>query len=696
MSDAWASTWASSKVVLPRPSEPIYPPERAPSKRDPVPRFEDATWPVRFFSNNPSMQNVRIHWSTFPRRYVEHFRLAVWALFNLPVPDETIAQRAVTMVSTLSALRIYHNAIDYRMFGRWLEARDVPSISEVTSSVMSDYAEYLRDERRVARGTAVNHLTAITRLWVAGLQIPQLALASAPPWVTGRINDYLPPATGTSGENDTEPLATATIFSLLNSAIHFIQTGSKEILQAVALERAIYDHARNSVGTGGGSGTGKLHAYFNKLRAADAELPTKIHNARLAIDNSYIAYINDVPLNSVYKWAESPEVRAYARSHGAPTTVRLAGNDLIPDTAPLADVPAFTGLLRGACFIVTAYLTGMRPGEVLALEAGSLRPSSKNGGWMLLHSRTFKTARDENGNHDSNGEVRPAPWVAITPVIQAIQALEGLVDSGLLFPSRQHLKNAGRSVGLSTAANSVIRFSQWVNERKPGTIPEDPAGRVSPSRFRRTLAWHIANQPGGLVALAVQYGHLRTAISEGYASRVRDGIQDMIDFEAARVIAMRLAETAEAIDNGEGISGPATLRFVDSLREQTAQFNGIITSQKQALSLLRNKDLAVIQNDDAFVWCNFKRETALCLTADDPDDAMTPRLERCKANCSNIARTDAQAQGLRDRAGRFRDDASTMPQPGAQRLIANAESLEAQADDHARNRRTQEDFNAGV
>ncbi|WP_327115048.1 hypothetical protein OHB12_00365 [Nocardia sp. NBC_01730] len=45
------------------------------------------------------------------------------------------------------------------------------------------------------------------------------------------------------------------------------------------------------------------------------------------------------------------------------------------------------------------------------------------------------------------------------------------------------------------------------------------------------MAWHIARRPGGLVALAVQYGHLRTLVSEGYATRQRGGIHQLLDME---------------------------------------------------------------------------------------------------------------------------------------------------------------------
>lgn len=683
--------WAERLPNVPPPlrSDPVYPIEQAPSPKDHVPLFGDEVWPVRFFSNNPSMQNVRIHWRTFPQQYVEHFKLAVWALFNVPLPGEFLAERPASMVSTLSALRIYHNALDYRMFGRWLEQRGIERVGDLTARVMADYAEHLRVERRVARGTAVNHLTAIARLWMLGRQIPRLALAGTPPWVTGRLDDYLPAVTRTTGENNTEPICTPTISALLNVANRFIETGADPILDAVALDRAIYNHARTK--TRKRSGAAALRAYFDGLRASGASLPTKVHSGRLTVDNTYIAYATGAPLGSVYNWSALPEVRAYAATHGAPTSVDLVGNELLPARIPLVDVATYVNLLQAACFTVISYLTGMRPGEVLALEAGSLRPSSDSGGWMLIYSRTFKTARDENGNHNSNGELRGAPWVAIAPVIKAIQTLERLVGNGLLFPSDQHLRNAGRSIGLGTIADGVNRLIRHANSRTPDSIPDDPAGRVAPIRFRRTLAWHIANQPGGLVALAVQYGHLRVAISEGYASRVRDGIHDLIDFETARAIATRLADAADSMDDGEGVSGPAALRFVNALREQSEQFMGIVTSPRQARSLLRNSRLAVFQNDDAFVWCNFDKDTALCLAASDPDATATPRLDRCKPNCSNVARTDGQAQRLLQAADQFRREAETMPRPSADRLLARANEFGALAEQHFRDRRTLRD-----
>src|SRR6202035_3371426 len=68
-------------------------------------------------------------------------------------------------------------------------------------------------------------------------------------------------------------------------------------------------------------------------------------------------------------------------------------------------------------------------------------------------------------------------------------------------------------------------------------MPADPCGTIGTTRFRRTLAWHIARRPGGLIALAIQYGHMRTVLdartSSGYAGRSVGGIHDILDVETA-------------------------------------------------------------------------------------------------------------------------------------------------------------------
>jgi hypothetical protein len=174
------------------------------------------------------------------------------------------------------------------------------------------------------------------------------------------------------------------------------------------------------------------------------------------------------------------------------------------------------------------------------------------------------------------------------------------------------------------------------------------------ARFRRTIAWHIARQPGGRVALAIQYGHLRTITGEGYSGRARHGLRTMVDFETARTMAEHLSTVAEQLGNGEHVTGPAAGRLIAAARAATARFAGIYLSPKDAAALLAEPAFQVHDNPHAFLTCNYDPTKALC----DPERHNgqqrrrgQPSLDRCDADCANIARTDTHIDLARREAG---------------------------------------------
>lgn len=112
------------------------------------------------------------------------------------------------------------------------------------------------------------------------------------------------------------------------------------------------------------------------------------------------------------------------------------------------------------------------------------------------------------------------------------------------------------------------------------------------ARFRRTLAWHIARRPGGLIALAIQYGHMRTVLdartSTGYGARDRRGIHGVLDVETALAAADAAARLRNRMAASERISGPAARRAVTSAT-QAPRFEGHIvpsTFAKKAAKFL--------------------------------------------------------------------------------------------------------------
>ncbi len=237
-------------------------------------------------------------------------------------------------------------------------------------------------------------------------------------------------------------------------------------------------------------------------------------------------------------------------------------------------------------------------------------------------------------------------------------------------------------------------FADWANREAarhglPGqAIPADLHGPIGLTRFRRSLAWHIARRPNGLVALAIQYGHMRTALShwatEGYASRSRDGIHDLIDLETARATADTIAALHENLQNGGGISGPAARRVITAAAT-APRFAGTPITLGSARKLLKNEDALIYDNPHALVLCHYKRDRALCHRDGARD---TPSLDHCVPGCGNIARTDQQAAQLRDRATTLETQAAHVPQPVGDRLRASAARLRDQVGKHDRTRIT--------
>jgi hypothetical protein len=318
----------------------------------------------------------------------------------------------------------------------------------------------------------------------------------------------------------------------------------------------------------------------------------------------------------------------------------------------------------------------------------------------LITSTVYKTARVEDGNHRSDGELRDVPWVAIAPVVNAIRVLERMVPDGhLLFDHHAHDLRGTRagtgSLTIKTLGTRVEDFVAWANEEAAAhglaheVIPPDPHGAIGTERFRRSLAWHIARRPGGLVALAIQYGHLRTSVAAGYASRSRDGIHDLLDVETARATIDTVADLNTNLEDGVGISGPAARRAIKAAATATKYIGAIITA-RQARQILANPQLAVYDNPNTLLMCVYKREKALCHRGIKD----TPSLDRCVSTCANIARTDQHAASLRRRATLLDGRATHVPGPLGDRLRSNAGRLRGLADAHHRARITLQDGTA--
>jgi len=249
--------------------------------------------------------------------------------------------------------------------------------------------------------------------------------------------------------------------------------------------------------------------------------------------------------------------------------------------------------------------------------------------------------------------------------------------------------------GAARPISAHLAYLACTATRTPTSGPGRRSGQRSVLNHVHKLAWHIARRPGGLVALAIQYGHMRTVLdthtTSGYASRSSGGLHGVLDIETALAAADTAAHLQDRLADGEKISGPAARRALTAAGA-APRFDGrLIPAQfaRKAAKYLARDGLVLFDNPNALLICVFKRDNALC----DPEpNANAPRQYACQPGCGNAIRTDAHARLLRDRAAAHDKKAAYTPGPLGRQLRRNATRLRVLADSHDAGARTAEEL----
>lgn len=692
-----STTEESDRFIMaaPSPDSPTILPHRVGALNSALnSRFADSVWPLSPLSQNPSAKKLAITWSLCKSESLRgELKRIAWSMLNGELRPTFVAGRSIRARATMTI--VSESVRAWFGLAEWLQEQGITTLAACTGEVLDTYAQHLRIEN-ISRKAGLRVLTALTRLWAFDeLCNPPIGVGR-PPWEAAKdADDYVPAKSGSSGENSTEPIATQTMGPLLLWAMRIIDDYSDDILAARDEHRQMVASYKTRPPTT--AGLAALEAFLDPLVTSGRPIPAINHLGKQRVARTYLSSLTGASANQVQRYAETHLLDIISDCPGpCPLLTPIIGTISGRPWREAIDFNEVHDLVRHlgtAAFIVCAYLTGMRPGEILGLRTGCCPdPHVRDDGTIghhLIRGLVYKTAIDEHGNHDPAGVERQIPWVAITPVVSAIRVLERIVGEGeLLFDYQTHDVRAGRSRTGSIRApglrNRIEDFIAWANneamrfDQTEELIPDDPHGKVSAGRFRRSLAWHIARRPNGLVALAIQYGHLRTAVSGNYASRARGGIHELINLETARAVADTVADLNADLDGGGGLSGPAARRAIKAATT-APRFAGTVITSTSARRLLANEDAMLYDNPHSLLLCHYKRAQALCHRENAHD---TPRLDHCVPGCGNTARTDAHAAKLRERAKHLDQQADHTPGPLADRLRTNAARLRGYADTH--------------
>jgi hypothetical protein len=241
----------------------------------------------------------------------------------------------------------------------------------------------------------------------------------------------------------------------------------------------------------------------------------------------------------------------------------------------------------------------------------------------------------------------------------------------------------GQARSAQHIANDVHELIAWVNDyaeqrsRPQERIPDDPHGRIAPSRFRRTLAWHIVRKPRGLVAGAIQYGHLHIQMTLGYSGAYDSGFPDEHAFEEWLFRLEQLAENHQRLLSGEQVSGPAAGAYRHRVAVAQEKFAGrVLRNNKQARDMLANPLLQIYPGKA--MTCVFDQSKALCqIRSAEGDPRVTPDQDDCRFHCRNIAYTDRDIDTLRGGAAGLTSllERSLAPSPRHHREQAELDRL---------------------
>jgi hypothetical protein len=307
-------------------------------------------------------------------------------------------------------------------------------------------------------------------------------------------------------------------------------------------------------------------------------------------------------------------------------------------------------MLQAACYVVIAFLSGMRDSEIKHLRPGCLHTLRDSDGRVHRHKVTslaFKGERDPAGVE--------ATWVVGEPAARAIRVLEQLQPPGaeLLFEALPH--QPGRrncptfvptNIALSHGSTSaqLNELVGWINRycaahHRTDGIPkvDDRDWKLSTSQFRRTLAWFIARRPGGVIAGAIAYRHLGVQMFEGYAGTSDSGFRAEVESEQALARGEHLLAMIDAHDHQQ-LAGPAADEANARLDEfgQRVFAGAVITDERRLRRLMRRDDPAIYPG--RYVTCVYNHDTALCRKRHDSRGRTIPDPTDCKPfTCHNVA-----------------------------------------------------------
>lgn len=552
-----------------------------------------------------------------------------------------------------------------------------PKLGEVTREHLDAVLGLWRDCPDTAAGLVgvIKHIAAH-----GAFLTDQLTVA---PW-PGRSANQVAGRLSTR-ENVTPRIPEHITAPLLNAALFYVEVASIDLL-AARTEIAALETARAGRRLGPGGAREALETFVELRRSAGRGLPAipgaaTRHHRGASLLNGVPQALNESLIGLLAGVHGTRYHRELLGSAGTELGYEQGGLDTAMSLWPSTEMPWRSRLdpfslsaefshLRTACWIVIAYLSGMRDGEVRELPRDCAVTELGDDGRTRhkLRGRVFKDRRLAGDEAD---------WVVLGVVHRAVDVLLAVNDD----PTHLFGHSGSRRGGLlASMPGRLNRFATHVDDLfgtaeepfLPGYRDGDDASRwaFTTRQFRRTLAWHIAHQPFGVVAGARQYKHAQVAVFEGYAGTSASGFA--AEVEAEQVLA-RLDYVEELYrdwirggPSGGGAAGGIEAEFA-RIRTELPDLPGTVADRARLRTMLDH--LATTLHPGVLGDCFYRPETALCAKRAAPIGRPLPMLDTC-LSCPNSRRSSVHLPRLtqaREQAREILKESATRPTPSLQR-----------------------------
>lgn len=489
-----------------------------------------------------------------------------------------------------------------------------------------------------------HHLDELVRRWRAATATSTVAarvrilqyLAAHAPYMTVDHLTFLPwggrpppqvAAHRRGEENATPRIPEEVMAPLLRAALFYVTTASGDLAAARAELAALQTRLDTRAPLGFGEGKQALLDFIAARRAASRGIPAlpaangrtgavpHVDGVLQAPNSKLIALLCGIrsPMWSGHRALLTDAGAELGYEAGGLTTPMSPWPGTGAPWRPSLDawnVQQETHQLRTACWIVIAYLSGMRDAEVreLAPDCAFTTPGPDGRTRHKLRGRVFK-GRRLAGDH--------AEWVVLEVVHQAVAVARTLhTDPTHLFGHRRGTRDSLLSDMPKRLANFCAHLEELFGDPDRPYLPRDggQVWRLSTRQFRRTLAWHIAHQPFGVVAGARQYKHTKITVFEGYAGTSASGFAAEVAAEEATARLDYVEDLYRDWNIGGRAGGGAAARIgaeFERVRAELGDLPGVVSDEVRLRVMLRHLTKTLhpgVLND-----CFFNPATAVCV-----------------------------------------------------------------------------------